>query len=240
MGAIGVKEKCANGSCGWCKHCIPDMGKPFVLTGLSNGAMAKCRAFNLRNWDQGGGLQMHSGCFSSPSWHKFSYISAMLIEELPCKYQVSLSPPTPKWMDSSSGSGTLFAVWMWIFFEATFFGLLGINGTGVFATGHSLGKQCQSTMKSLWNISILPESWLLQAGILKKALWTGFQVIDRKDLKKKKKKLCICLIVFAWWELHLITDAWTSCLKQLLSTAKWVCTCLVLGWSWSAKEIRFL
>lgn len=187
MGAIGVKEKCANGSCGWCKHCIPDMGKPFVLTGLSNGATAKCRAFNLRNWDQGGGLQMHSGCFSSPSWHKFSYISAMLIEELPCKYQVSL-PPRPQ------VDGLLFRQWnsvhclnVNIFFEATFFGLLGINGTGVFATGHSLGKQCQSTMKSLWNISILPESWLLQAGILKKALWTGFQVIDRKDLKKKKK-----------------------------------------------------
>lgn len=104
MGAIGVKGKCANGSCGWCKHCIPDMWKPFVLTGLSNGAMAKCRAFNLRNWDQGGGLQMHSGCFTSPSWHKFSYISAMLIEELPCKYQVSL-PPHPQ------VDGLLFRQW---------------------------------------------------------------------------------------------------------------------------------
>lgn len=213
MGAIGVKEKCANGSCGWCKHCIPDMGKPFVLTGLSNGATAKCRAFNLRNWDQGGGLQMHSGCFTSPSWHKFSYISAMLIEELPCKYQVSL-PPRPQ------VDGLLFRQWnsvhclnVNIFFEATFFGLLGINGTGVFATGHSLGKQCQSTMKSLWNISILPESWLLQAGILKKALWTGFQVIDRKALKKKKKALhlpnCVCLVR---------TTSYHWCLNKLFET----------------------
>lgn len=92
---------------------------------------------------------MHSGCFTSPSWRKFSYISAMLIEELPCKYQVSLPPPPP------SGWTPLQAVELCslfeceYFFEATFFGLLGINGTGVFATGHSLGKQCQSTMKSL-------------------------------------------------------------------------------------------
>lgn len=71
--------------------------------------------FNLRNWDQGGGLQMHSGCFTSPSWHKFSYISAMLIEELPCKYQVSLPPPPP------SGWTPLQAVELCSLFECEYF-----------------------------------------------------------------------------------------------------------------------
>lgn len=239
MGAIGVKEKCANGSCGWCKHCIPDMGKPFVLTGLSNGAMAKCRAFNLRNWDQGGGLQMHSGCFTSPSWRKFSYISAMLIEELPCKYQVSL-PPAPKWMDFSSGSGTLFTVWMWIFFWSNFFWPLGHKWNRCVChrpqLGKAMSKHNEVIVKHQYSSRVLAI-----AGRNTEESSVNWVPGDRqKSLKEKKKKLCICLIVFAWWELHLITDAWTSCLKQLLSTAKWVCTCLVLGWSWSAKEIRFL
>ena len=106
-----------------------------------------------------------------------------------------------------------------------------------FATGHSSGKLCQSTMRSLWNIGILPETWLLQTGILKKALWTGFQVIDRKDFKKN---LCICLIVFAQWDLHLITYLWTSYLNQLPLRVRWVCTHPALGWSLSAKGIWFL
>lgn len=79
---------------------------------------------------------------------------------------------------------------IWSYF---FFWPLGHNWNRcAFATGHGSGKLCQSTMRSLWNISVLPEAWLLQAGILKKALWTGFQVIDRKNLKKN---LYICLIL---------------------------------------------
>lgn len=143
-----------------------------------------------------------------------------------------------KWMDFSEGRGALLVVWTWILFEVIFFWPLGHKWNRcVFATGHSSGKLCQSTMKSLWNSSILPESWLLQTGILKKALWTGFQVIDRNDFKKK---LCICLIMFAQWELHLVTYVWTSYVKQPLSTVKWVRTRPVLGWSLSAKEIWFL
>lgn len=212
MGAIGVKEKCANGSCGWCKHCIPDMGKPFVLTGLSNGAMAKCRAFNLRNWDQGGGLQMHSGCFTSPSWHKFSYISAMLIEELPCKYQVSL-PPRPQ------VDGLLFRQWNSVcclnvnIFWSNFFWPLGHKWNRCVChrpqLGKAMSKHNEVIVKHQYSSRVLAI-----AGRNTEESSVNWVPGDRqKSLKEKKKALhlpnCVCLVR---------TTSYHRCLNKLFET----------------------
>lgn len=212
MGAIGVKEKCANGSCGWCKHCIPDMGKPFVLTGLSNGAMAKCRAFNLRNWDQGGGLQMHSGCFTSPSWHKFSYISAMLIEELPCKYQVSL-PPHPQ------VDGLLFRQWNSVcclnvnIFWSNFFWPLGHKWNRCVChrpqLGKAMSKHNEVIVKHQYSSRVLAI-----AGRNTEESSVNWVPGDRqKSLKEKKKALhlpnCVCLVR---------TTSYHWCLNKLFET----------------------
>lgn len=213
MGAIGVKEKCANGSCGWCKHCIPDMGKPFVLTGLSNGAMAKCRAFNLRNWDQGGGLQMHSGCFTSPSWRKFSYISAMLIEELPCKYQVSL-PPRPQ------VDGLLFRQWNSVcclnvnIFWSNFFWPLGHKWNRCVChrpqLGKAMSKHNEVIVKHQYSSRVLAI-----AGRNTEESSVNWVPGDRqKRLKEKKKKAlhlpnCVCLVR---------TTSYHWCLNKLFET----------------------
>lgn len=213
MGAIGVKGKCANGSCGWCKHCIPDMWKPFVLTGLSNGAMAKCRAFNLRNWDQGGGLQMHSGCFTSPSWHKFSYISAMLIEELPCKYQVSL-PPHPQ------VDGLLFRQWNSVcclnvnIFWSNFFWPLGYKWNRCVChrpqLGKAMSKHNEVIVKHQYSSRVLAI-----AGRNTEESSVNWVPGDRqKSLGKKKKKAlhlpnCVCLVR---------TTSYHRCLNKLFET----------------------
>lgn len=213
MGAIGVKGKCANGSCGWCKHCIPDMWKPFVLTGLSNGAMAKCRAFNLRNWDQGGGLQMHSGCFTSPSWHKFSYISAMLIEELPCKYQVSL-PPHPQ------VDGLLFRQWNSVcclnvnIFWSNFFWPLGYKWNRCVChrpqLGKAMSKHNEVIVKHQYSSRVLAI-----AGRNTEESSVNWVPGDRqKSLGKKKKKAlhlpnCVCMVR---------TTSYHRCLNKLFET----------------------